>query len=312
MSSIIELTPRPNVKLQCICRYKQILKNKNGKDYCSVKLQDRTGTIDGKIWNLHGGIGEFDIDDVVNVEGETILYQDALQLSIFKIERAPEGTYNLKDLIPHTEKDISLLENELFQFIEDIKHPFIKNLLEEVFYDEEIYRLFLQHSAAKSLHHAYLGGLLEHTISVTKLGAYLSDQYAGVQKDLVIAGCLLHDIGKIYELSSFPRNDYTDEGQMIGHIVMGSELVSDYAKKIPDFPKELLMVIKHIILSHHGEYEFASPKRPKCIEAMIVHLADNADAKLKMFEEMLQNGQDQEPYVGYHKILNRNIRKTTL
>lgn len=312
MSLIIELTPRPNVKLQCICRYKQILKNKNGKDYCSVKLQDRTGTIDGKIWNMHGGIGEFEIDDVVNVEGETILFQDVLQLSINKIERAPEGTYDLKELIPHTDKDISLLEKELFQFIDDIEHSFIKKLLEEIFYSEEVYSLFLQHSAAKSVHHAYLGGLLEHTISVTKLGAYLSDKYHGVHKDLVIAGCLLHDIGKIYEISAFPKNDYTDEGQMLGHIVMGTEIVSDFAKKIPDFPKELLMLIKHIILSHHGEYEFASPKRPKCIEAMIVHLADNTDAKLKMIEEMLQNAPEQEPYVGYHKLLNRNIRKTTL
>jgi 3'-5' exoribonuclease len=140
----------------------------------------------------------------------------------------------------------------------------------------------------------------------------MSEHYEGVNRDLVVAGCLLHDIGKLYELASFPKNDYQDEGQLLGHIVIGSELIHDRANKIPDFPKEVEMLIKHIVLSHHGEYEYASPKRPKCLEAMIVHLADYTDSKLKMLEEMVKSAPNDELYAGYNKLLNRNIRKVKL
>lgn len=309
MVSISELKPQESIKSYYLCKFKQILKNKNGKDYCSVKLQDSTGIIDGKIWSLHSSILPFEVDDIVEVEGEALLYQDNLQLNITKLKKAEEGTYDLKDYIPHTPKDVDVLEGELFGLIDKVEDRFIKKLLEEVFYDEAIYKAFLVHSAAKSVHHAYLSGLLEHTVTVAKLGVQMSELYEGVHKDLVIAGCLLHDIGKLYELTAFPQNDYSDEGQLIGHLVIGSEIVHDKVRQIEEFPRELELLIKHIILSHHGEYEYASPKRPKCIEAMIVHLADYSDAKLKMLEEMLQASHSEDTYIGYNKILGRNIRK---
>ncbi len=312
MTLICDLKAQDNIKGQYLCKFKQLLKNKNGKDYCTVRLQDHTGIIDGKIWSLHSGISAFEVDDIVELEGEVLLYQENLQLNITKLKKADEAEYDLKRFVPHTPKDPEVLESELFGFIDRITHPKIKQLLEAIFYDEVIYKEFLIHSAAKSVHHAYLSGLLEHTVTVTKIGVSLSALYEGVNQDLVTAGCLLHDIGKLYELSGFPKNDYSDEGQLIGHIVMGAELIHDYAAKIEDFPREAEMIIKHIILSHHGEYEYASPKRPKCIEAMIVHLADYSDAKLKMLEDMLQAGAEGDTYVGYNKILNRNIRKVRL
>lgn len=312
MTTISTFKPQDTIKGFYLCKYKQILKNKNGKDYCSVKLQDATGIVDGKIWCMHSKILPFEIDEIVEVEGEILLYQENLQLNITKIKKAEVGSYELTDFIPHTSKDVEILQNDLLAFIDQVQNGYLKQLLENIFCDEKTYGAFIQHSAAKSVHHAYLSGLLEHTISVTKIGVNMAELYQGTQKDLVIAGCLLHDIGKLQELSDFPSNDYTDDGQLLGHIVLGAELIHDQAKEIEGFPKELEMILKHIILAHHGEYEYASPKRPKCIEAMIVHLADYSDAKLKMLEEMLESSPEEEAYVGYNKILGRHIRRAKL
>lgn len=312
MSYVTELRADMPVKGNYLCKYKQVLKNKSGKEYYTVKLQDHTGLIDGKIWSIHPGIAPFNVDEVVYVEGEIISYQDNLQFNINKIHPLKPGTYDLKQFLPHTQKDIEVLQKQLMGMIDNIGNTYIKQLLETIFYDDNLYEMFLSHGAAKAVHHAYLGGLLEHTLAVAQIGSHMSSLYKGVNHDLVIAGCLLHDIGKLYELSAFPNNDYTDEGQLIGHLIIGSEKIHDAAQSIDGFPKEIEMLLKHIILAHHGEYEFGSPKRPKCIEAMIVHLADNADAKVKMFEETIQAYQGEDQYVGYHKILTRNIRKTQI
>lgn len=312
MSLIKELKPEDKVQGNYLCKYKQTLKNKNGKEYITVKLQDESGLLEGKIWSVHPGIENFLVDEVVYVEGEVVLYQENLQLNVGKIKKAEEGTYDLSQLLPHTRKDVKELENSLLAWIDEVNHPAIKQLLENIFCDEVIYEKFMQAAAAKSVHHAYISGLLEHTVNVTQIGAYLATLYDEVNRDLVIAGCLLHDIGKLYELSPFPQNDYTDEGQLLGHLILGLEKVIVATQAIPNFPKEASLILKHILLAHHGEYEYGSPKRPKCIEAMIVHLADNADSKIKMFEEVLQGAEVSEKHLGYHKILNRNLRRTLL
>lgn len=310
MPLINELKPQENIKGIYLCKYKQLLKNKNGKDYYSIKLQDKSGILDGKIWCLHGGIGEFEVDDIVEVEGETLLYQDNLQLNVSKLKKAEEG-FDLKDFLPHTKKDVDVLEGQLMQFIEHVENPFIKKLLENIFLEDHMFEAFVKHSAGKSVHHAYLNGLLEHTISVTTIGTTLAGLYEGVCLDYVIAGCLLHDIGKLRELSQFPRNDYSDEGQLLGHLMIGAEMVHDAIKEIPDFPEEIERILKHILIAHHGELEYGSPVPPKCMEAMIVHLADYSDSRIKMVEEMVE-GSHEETYVGYHKLLARNIRKVNL
>lgn len=310
MPLISELKPQENIKGYYLCKFKQLLKNKNGKDYYTIKLQDRTGTLDGKIWCLHGGICEFEVDDIVQVEGETLLYQDNLQLNVTKIQKA-QGGFDLKDFLPHTKKDVDGLQQQLMAFIDQINNPQLKKLLEAIFYEDALFDHFCKQSAGKSVHHAYLNGLLEHTVAVTTIGVNLASIYDHVCKDYVIAGCLLHDIGKLRELTAFPRNDYSDEGQLLGHLMIGAEMVHDVIKTIPDFPEEIECILKHILIAHHGELEYGSPIQPKCIEAMIVHLADYTDSRLKMMEEMLDSSHE-APYIGYHKLLARNIRKVSL
>lgn len=310
MPLINDLKPHENIKGIYLCKYKQILKNKNGKDYYSIKLQDGTGILDSKIWCIHGGIGDFEVDDIVEVEGETLLYQENLQLNISKIQKAQEG-FELKDFLPHTKKNLDTLEEQLLSFIDQVQNLFIRKLLENIFYEEATLDAFMKQSAGKSVHHAYLNGLLEHTISVTTIGVTLGKLYEGVSMDYVIAGCLLHDIGKLRELTPFPRNDYSDEGQLLGHLMIGAEMIHDQISKISDFPDEIERVLKHIVLAHHGELEYGSPVPPKCLEAMIVHLADYSDSRIKMVEEMIENSHE-EPYVGYHKLLGRTIRKVGL
>ncbi|MGL4363492.1 MAG: 3'-5' exoribonuclease YhaM family protein [Cellulosilyticaceae bacterium] len=312
MTLIADFKTDQKVKGYYLCKYKQILKNKNGKEYCTVRLQDCTGTVDGKIWAMTPSIKPFQVDDILRVEGDVVLYQENLQFNIMTVDKAEEGECKLEDLLPHTLKDVKILEEELMAFINSVENSAIKTLLEKIFYEEQTYKNFIKAGAAKSVHHAYLGGLLEHTVNVAKIGANMASLYDRVNKDLVVAGCLLHDIGKLYELSAFPSNDYTDEGQLLGHIIIGLEKINDVANSIENFPKEELLILKHIILSHHGEYEYGSPKRPKCIEALIVHLADNSDSKVKMIEEMLQTAEQTDMYLGYSKILGRNMRQVQL
>ena len=310
MPLINELKPQETIKGIYLCKFKQQLKNKNGKDYCSIRLQDRTGMLDGKIWSLHSGIGAFEVDDIIEVEGETLLYQENLQLNITKVTKLESG-YDLTNFIPQTKKDVTKLQECLMQFIGQVENHYLKQLLEAIFYEDTIFESFSKHSGGKTVHHAYLSGLLEHTVTVTEIGVDLAKKYDYVCMDYVIAGCLLHDIGKLKELTAFPKNDYSDEGQLLGHLMIGTEMIHDYARSIEGFPEEIERILKHIIIAHHGEYEYGSPKRPKCMEAMIVHLADYTDSRLKMMEEMLDSSHD-EPYAGYHKILTRNIRKVTL
>ena len=215
------------------------------------------------------------------------------------------------DYIPCTDQDIEGMLEKLKIYIDKVENIYLKKLLQSFFLsDAEFFNKFIHHSAAKSVHHSYMGGLLEHTLTVVSIAEFLASKYKQVNKDLVIAGAMLHDVGKIKELSDFPSNDYTDSGQLLGHIVMGAEMVGEKIKKISDFPESLELLIKHCILAHHGEFEFGSPKRPKIIEAMIIHCADNSDAKIKLFEESIQADSFQGEWVGYNRMLGRNIRKS--
>ncbi|OOB78376.1 MAG: phosphohydrolase [Epulopiscium sp. Nele67-Bin001] len=309
MNVIADFKPQTQIKGYYLCKVKQVLKNKNGKDFHSLKLQDATGIVDAKIWSLHNGICEYESNQILYIEGEVVLFQEQLQLNVFKLQIAKESEFDISTLIPHTRQDVKNLEDHLYMLIDEIEDCYIKALLEGIFYEDNIHDKFITHSAGKSVHHAHLNGLLEHTVAVTEIGKHLCNFYEQVNKDLVIAGCLLHDIGKLRELSGFPQNDYTDEGQLLGHIAMGYEVLIGEIAKHKDFPQELALLLKHILLSHHGEFEYGSPRRPKCIEAMIVHLADYTDSRIKMVEEFISCS-NEEKYVGYHKLLNRNIRKT--
>ena len=295
-----------------LCKTKQILKTKMGKTYYSLLLQDKSGTVDAKIWELNNAIGYFESMDYIRVEGQITVFQGANQLNIRRLRKAQEGEYIPADYMPCT--DVKAMQKELVEMIHRTKNPYLLKLAEKVFIeDKEFMKEFSQHSAAKSVHHGFMGGLLEHTVSVAKLCEYYCIQYPELNRDLLVMCALFHDIGKVEELSAFPQNDYTDEGQLVGHIVMGVIKLDKLIETIPGFPKKLANEVKHCILSHHGELEFGSPKKPALIEAIALSMADNTDAKLQTFREALK----QEPkvegseWIGYQRLFESNIRPTS-
>lgn len=295
-----------------MAKHKQSLMTKNGKPYDNVILQDKTGTIDAKIWDPNSsGIDDFDALDYVEVHGTVTIFNNAPQLNVKRVRKCSEGEYNPADYLPVSSKDIGQMYSELLAFVDSIKSPHLKSLCEAFFVkDEEFIKSFKNSSAAKSIHHGFIGGLLEHTLSVTKLCDYYAKAYPMLKRDLLISVAMLHDIGKVKELSSFPENDYTDAGQLLGHIVMGSEMISEKAKDIQGFPPKLLGEVKHCILAHHGEYEFGSPKKPAIMEAVALNFADNTDAKLETMAEIFNSTAD-DGWLGYNKIIDSNIRKTS-
>lgn len=295
-----------------LCKTKQIALTKNGKEYGSVTLQDKTGTIDGKIWDLGSpGIGEFGAMDYIFIDADVTVFQGAFQLNIRRVRVADEGEYYPGDYLPMTTKDINAMQRELGQYITTIKNEHLRKLAAGYFVnDQKFMKSFCSHSAAKSVHHGFVGGLLEHTLSVVKMCDYFSKQYPALNRDLLLTAAMFHDIGKVKELSSFPENDYTDEGQLIGHIVIGAQMVQEGASKIAGFPKKLENELVHCILAHHGELEYGSPKKPALIEALALNLADNADAKLETMTEILRGSGDNNGWLGYNRFMESNIRKT--
>lgn len=311
MRYIEDLKEGENVIGHYLCKQKQSMKSRAGKNYLSLKLQDKTGFIDAKVWELNNNIQNFEENDFIKIDAIVLTYQNELQLNVKKIRKSQDGEYEPADYIPCTDKDISVLYNELMEYMNAISNPYIKKLLENIFVkNKAISENFKTHSAAKALHHNYMGGLLEHTLNVVKICDFMSTRYKYVNRDILIATAMLHDVGKVFELSNFPDNDYTDEGQLLGHIVICTELITKESESIDGFPEELKVLLKHSILAHHGEYEYCSPKRPKTIEAFILYCADNMDSKLKMFEDIIDKNNTQSNWAGYSKILSRNIRKS--
>ena len=296
-----------------LCKTKQIALTKNGKEYGSVTLQDKTGTIDGKIWDLGSpGIGEFGAMDYIFIDADVTMFQGAFQLNIRRVRVADEGEYYPGDYLPMTTKDINAMVRELGQYITTIKNEHLRKLAAGYFVnDQKFMKAFCSHSAAKSVHHGFVGGLLEHTLSVVKMCDFFCKQYPNLNRDLLLTAAMFHDIGKVKELSSFPENDYTDEGQLIGHIIIGAQMVQEGAAKIPGFPKKLENELVHCVLAHHGELEYGSPKKPALIEAMALNLADNADSKLETMTEILRGAGDNNGWLGYNRFMESNIRKTS-
>lgn len=311
MRYIEQLQDGENVSEVYLCKNKIVGKTKSGKSYYSLLLQDKTGSIDAKIWELNNGIGHFDSMNYVRVDGQITTFNNALQLNVKKIRIADEGEYVQDDYMPCTKKDVDEMFSDLLKLVDSLEHPYYKTLLKSFFVDDkEIAAEFKRHSAAKSIHHGYIGGLLEHSLAVARMCDYYTTYYKRLNRDLLITAALLHDIGKIYELSGFPENDYTDAGQLLGHIVMGTMMIRDRIKDIPDFPAKAANELEHCILAHHGELEYGSPKKPALLEALALSFADNTDAKIQTFMEAL-DAKDESGWLGYNKMLESNIRRTT-
>ena len=311
MKYINELRENENIKAVFLVRQRTSAVTKNGKPYDNVILQDKTGNIDAKIWDPNSaGIDEFEALDYVEITGLVKEFNSALQISINRARKVHEGEYDPADYLPVSRFDIDSMYAELLAYIDGMKNPYLKRLCESFFRDDKDFiARFKKSSAAKSVHHGFIGGLLEHTLSVTKLCDYYTGAYPDLKKDLLISVAILHDIGKVRELSEFPMNDYTDDGQLLGHIVMGSEMIYEKIKGIEGFPERLASEVRHCILAHHGEYEFGSPKKPALMEAMALNFADNTDAKMETFAEQLRSS-NSGGWLGFNRLLDSNIRKT--
>ena len=296
-----------------LCKGKRSAETRNGKPYDNLILQDKTGTLDGKVWDPNSqGIADYDEKDFIEVFGDVINYNGNLQLNIRQIRKAEEGEYNPADYMPTTEKSTDGMYEELLGYIKKVDNQYLRQVLDHYFVkDETFIRNFKGHSAAKTVHHGFAGGLLEHTLSVVKFCDYMAGAYPILNKDLLFTAAICHDIGKTKELSSFPENDYTDEGQLLGHIVIGVEMIGDAVRNIPDFPEKLANELKHCIVAHHGELEYGSPKKPALAEAMALNLADNADAKMQTLTELFKDKKGND-WLGYNRLFESNIRKTVI
>lgn len=294
-----------------LCKTKITAQNKAGKSYYSMTLQDKTGTIDAKVWDLSSGIAHFEPMDYIKIDAQVISYNGTLQLNVRRVRVADEGEYVMTDYMPCSEKNVEDMYKELLALIGTVKDAYLKALLSSFFVDDkEFAKGFKAHSAAKSIHHGFMGGLLEHSLSVAKLCDYVANAYPVIKRDLLVTAAIFHDIGKIDELSGFPENDYTDQGQLVGHIVIGAMMLKERINTIDGFPKTLADELIHCILSHHGELEFGSPKKPSIIEAMALAHADNMDAKLQSFTELIRANQDKSGWLGYIKMFDSNVKIT--
>lgn len=295
-----------------LCKVKQTLKTKAGKNYYSLLLQDKTGNLDAKVWELSSGIDYFEALDYIHIDGQITNFQGSLQLNIRRIRKSQEGEYDPADYMPVTKKDINEMYGEILKYISSIVEPHLRKLTESFFVeDKEFVKAFKNHSAAKSVHHGFIGGLLEHTLGVVKMCDYMATNYTMINRDLLLTAALFHDMGKMEELSTFPANDYTDDGQLLGHIFIGAEKLGMKIREIPNFPAKLGSELRHCILAHHGELEYGSPKKPALIEAMALNFADNADAKLESMIEILSADEGNGEWIGYNRLFESNLRQSS-
>lgn len=315
MHFIGELREGERINEIYLCKQKQTALTKAGKPYESLVLQDKTGTLDAKIWDPSSqGIEECEALDYINVMGDVISFQGTLQLNIKRLRKASEGEYEPKDYLPVSQYDVADMYRELQGYVKSLTNPYLKKLAGGLFLeDADFAKRFQFHSAAKSVHHGFVGGLLEHTLSVTKLCAFFAERYPILNRDLLITAALFHDIGKLEELSTFPANDYTDEGQLLGHIAMGMEIVGMRIRMIDGFPRKLANELKHCILAHHGELEYGSPKKPAIPEAVALNFADNLDAKMETMKELLSGvPEGNTDWQGYNRLFESNIRRSSV
>lgn len=296
-----------------LCKSRATALTKSGKEYENVLLQDKTGMIDSKIWDPgSGGICDFDALDYVAVTGQVTSFNGALQFKIDRIRRAEEGEYIASDYVPCSRYDVEEMYAQVLAFVDSIEHPYIRQLLQAFFVaDAAFIKKFKSVGAGKSVHHGFAGGLLEHSLSVTRMCDKMAANYDFLNRDLLVACGLLHDAGKVRELGAFPKNDYTDEGNFLGHIVIGYEMVHEKIAGIQGFPPLLATEIGHCILAHHRELEYGSPKKPALAEALALALADDMDAKLETMREALL-AKDTNDWLGYNRWLDSNIKRTLI
>ncbi len=286
---INEIKENDHVDSLFLVKEKSSAVTKTGNTYLKLKLVDRSGEIEGRIWTSVENVAEsFEKDGFVHVMGKAVSFQERLQVNITSIESVREEEILFSDFFPMTEKDIDGMFQSLLEIGRQIKNPHLSQLLQLFWNDESFVNRFKIAPASKWLHHNYLGGLLEHTLSVAQVVLKIASHYNGLNMDLLLTAAIFHDLGKVDELSYHRSFDYSDEGRLLGHIILGIERVEDKIKQLPDFPKDLSTLLKHFLLSHHGQYNWGSPKKPMTLEAVLLHFLDDMDAKINGIQQFIK------------------------
>jgi len=305
---IRDLRPGSEVDEAYAVRTRDLRQRRGGGPFLALTLVDRTGEITGLVWeNVDQLAPEFVIGGVTRVRGQVQRYNQRLQLVIRRAEAVASQDVDERDFVRASSHDPAMMWRRLEAFIEEVVDPHLKQLLFRVFSDPEVAARFKVSPAARSMHHAFRSGLLEHTVSVTQVGRDLARSYR-LDESLVVAGCLLHDLGKIWELEPGASIEYTDDGRLLGHLPMEVLHVDRRIGELPSFPAETRRQLLHLLLAHHGEYEYGSPRRPKTPEALLVHMVDNLDSKLGgMLEAIAADAGDDEAWTSYTRILDRHV-----
>jgi 3'-5' exoribonuclease len=294
---------------------KQVRANRNGNTYLQVELRDRTGSMGARLWNAAEPIARsFEAGDFLLVQGKVQLFQGALQMILNRIERVETEKVELADFLPHTEQDVGKLYERLCLLLRKLDNPHLRALAECFLMDQDFVQGFCKAPAGIRNHHAYLGGLLEHVVTLLEGADRIAPLYPELNRDLLLMGVFLHDAGKVRELNYDRAFSYSDEGQLIGHIVIGVQMLDEQARRVPDltgepFPTELLLRLKHLIVSHHGSLEFGSPTVPMTPEAIALHYLDNLDAKIHSFTRDIREDRSTSSWTPYSQATQRRLFK---
>jgi 3'-5' exoribonuclease len=291
---------------------KQVKPKKTGEPYLALTLGDRTGQIEAKMWdNVEDAMGTFEQDDFLKIKGLINRYNQRFQLTIHKLRKMGDSEVDFGDYLPKGNKDIGELWSELCAFLATVRDPHLRALLDVFVADAEIANAYRNAPAAKTLHHAYIGGLLDHVVSLMRSCDLVCRNYPQVNRDLVIAGAFFHDIGKIHELTYARSFTYSTRGQLLGHMIIELEMLQQKLAFLPDFPDGLKTLLEHLIISHHGHYEFGSPKLPMFPEALLLHYMDDLDSKMESMRAHLERDADSSnAWAGYNPSLGRNLLNT--
>lgn len=295
-----------------LAKVKRTGKTKKGDPFLSLTLSDRTGDVECRVWENAAELSSvFKEGDIIEITGHASSYRNQIQVTISDI-KACDGKEDPAIFLESTAGDISVMMKSLREILQGIQDTHFKALSERFLADHSFVELFKKAPAAKNFHHNYVGGLLEHTLSVSRMALHVTEQYQELERDLLITGSFLHDIGKTREFRVNGIIEYTDEGRLLGHLVMGISMVDEKLSDIKHFPKEKVLLLKHLILSHHGQYEFGSPKRPKCLEAFALHLIDDLDAKMNGLRRYMEKDNQEGSWTDFNRMFERYLLKNKL
>ena len=285
---------------------------KDGNNFLNIAIADKTGAIKGVVWdNVNEAASLIQAGDFVYLQGHVSEYRGALQLVVKKVGPVNADSVDPSDFLPATERDVNQMFQRVVALTDAMAEGYLKSLLDIFWNDADFVKQFKTAPAAKNMHHAYIGGLLEHTLSVALLVDRIAGHYNGIDMDLLLAGAILHDIGKVREFEYSRRLDYSDEGRLLSHIVIGVQMIEEKIQRVENFPEELALLLKHLIVSHHGSREFGSPEVPKTIEAVLLNYIDEIDSKVTGIRNFMAAEDPNEPWTGYHRLLGRQFFKTS-